>query len=44
MTAHFLDQIATGAADLYVRAAALSIGPVLGIAVYAVASLIGVPR
>jgi hypothetical protein len=35
----WLDFIATGAADVYVRAAALAIGPVLGAVIYAVAML-----
>jgi hypothetical protein len=38
-----IEAISSGAADLYIRAAALAIGPVLGAAVYAVA-MIGVPR
>ncbi len=43
MTAQLLDHIASGAADLYIRAASLSIGLVLGLALFAVAS-IGVRR
>jgi|GEM_PF-2947750 hypothetical protein len=37
MTAQLLDHIASGAADLYIRAASLIIGPVLGVAVYGLA-------
>jgi len=43
MTALLLDHIASGAADLYIRGASLSIGLVLGLALFAAAS-IGVRR
>ena len=39
MTAQLLDHIGAGAADLYIRAVCLIIGPVLGFVIYAVASI-----
>jgi hypothetical protein len=39
-----LDHLASGAADLYIRAASLIIGPVLGLAVYAAAWIVGEPQ
>jgi uncharacterized protein (DUF1501 family) len=44
MMEQLLEQIASGAADLYIRAASLIIGPVLGLVVYGLAWIGGEPR
>jgi hypothetical protein len=44
MTAQLLDHLASGAADLYIRAVCLIIGPLLGVVVYGLAWIGGAPR
>jgi len=42
--AQLLEQIASGAADVYIRAAALIVGPAIGLVVYGIAWIGGAPR